>query len=42
MEKAKIVEWVDIEAPRSKVFELVLDVERRMQLSPLWGVTLVE
>jgi hypothetical protein len=42
MEKTRVVEWVDIEASRSKVFELVLDVERRMQLSPLWGVTRVE
>ncbi len=42
MERAKIVEWVDINAPRPKVFDLVLDVQRRMQLSPLWGVTRVE
>jgi hypothetical protein len=41
MGKAKIVEWVDIDAPRSRVFELVLDVQRRMQLSPLWGITQV-
>lgn len=42
MEKVKIVEWVDINASCARVFDLVLDVQRRMQLSPLWGVTRVE
>lgn len=39
MEKTKVVEWVDIKAPRSEVFDLILNLERRMQLSPLWGIT---
>lgn len=43
METAKVIEWVDIRAPRQEVFDLVvLDVERRMQLSPLWGVARLE
>jgi len=42
MERKKIVEWVEMNAPRERVFDLVLDVQRRMQLSPLWGITRVE
>jgi hypothetical protein len=38
----KVVEWVDIEAPHEDVFRLVLDLKRRVQLSPLWGITEVE
>lgn len=39
---AKVVEWVDIQAPRAEVFKLIVDIERRMQLSPLWGVASIE
>jgi uncharacterized protein YndB with AHSA1/START domain len=39
---AKVVEWVDIQAPRAEVFKLIVDIERRMQLSPLWGIANIE
>jgi len=35
----KVSEWIDIQAPRAEVFALVTDLKRRMQLSPLWGMT---
>jgi hypothetical protein len=35
----KVVEFVDIKAPRGEVFDLVLNLNRRLQLSPLWGIT---
>jgi hypothetical protein len=35
---AKVVEWVDIEAPLPDVFHLVTNIKRRIQLSPLWGI----
>ncbi|HSO27016.1 MAG TPA: SRPBCC family protein, partial [Anaerolineales bacterium] len=38
----KILEFIDIEAPRDEVFPLLLDLERRTQLSPLWGVITIE
>lgn len=38
MHTHRVVEWVDIDAPRSQVFELILNLERRIQLSPLYGV----
>ena len=38
MRTAKVVESVDIEAPRIEVFELVVNITRRFQLSPLWGI----
>ncbi|RPI86030.1 MAG: hypothetical protein EHM41_09555 [Chloroflexi bacterium] len=38
MESIKVVEWVDIRAPKSDVFQLILDLKRRIQLSPFWGV----
>lgn len=38
MESIKVVEWVDIRAPKSDVFQLILDLKRRIQLSPLWGI----
>jgi uncharacterized protein YndB with AHSA1/START domain len=39
---SKVIEWVEIGAPREEVFQLVLNLERRMQLSPLWGVARVD
>jgi hypothetical protein len=42
MSKAKIIEWVDIKAPLREVFELVINLERRMQLSPLWGIAQIQ
>ena len=42
MEIAKVISWVDIEAPLKEVYEAVLHVERRMQLSPLWGAAILE
>lgn len=38
MGKTKVVEWVDIKAPLEYVYDLVVNLERRMQLSPLWGI----
>lgn len=38
MHTHRVVEWVDIDAPRSQVFDLILNLERRIQLSPLYGV----
>lgn len=37
----KISDWIDIEAPCQEVFNTVIDVERRMQLSPIWGLSLL-
>ena len=42
METTKVIGWVDIQAPLREVYDAVLDVEKRMQLSPLWGVTSLE
>jgi len=42
MNVKKVVEYVDIKAPRSEVFDLVLNLNRRLQLSPLWGITAIE
>jgi hypothetical protein len=41
-ERAKVVEWVDIQAPCEEVFQIILDIKRRFQLSPLWGIAQVE
>lgn len=41
-ERMKVVEWVDIQAPRDEVFQIILDIKRRFQLSPLWGIAQVE
>ena len=35
----KAVGWIDIEAPCQEVFDTVTNLERRMQLSPLWGLS---
>jgi hypothetical protein len=37
MSTSKVVEYIDIAAPREEIFELILNLKRRMQLSPLWG-----
>lgn len=37
----KVDDLVDIEAPCEEVFNVVADIERRMQLSPLWGLSLL-
>jgi hypothetical protein len=42
MRTAKVVESIDIEAPRDEVFDVVANCDRRVQLSPLWGVTEVQ
>lgn len=36
MNMIRVVEHVDIAAPRHEVFEIVTHCERRLQLSPLW------
>lgn len=38
----KVVEWVDIKAPKTEVFQVILDLKRRIQLSPLWGTIELE
>jgi hypothetical protein len=35
----KVSDWIDIEAPCEDVFTVLMNVERRMQLSPLWGLS---
>ena len=42
MESVRVTEWVDIQAPRAEVFNLIVDIEKRMQLSPLWGIAKIE
>ena len=42
MNYKKVIEFIDIQAPRHEVFNLITHIERRMQLSPLWGVASVE
>jgi hypothetical protein len=37
----KVSDWIDIEAPCEEVFNTIADVERRVQLSPLWGLSLL-
>lgn len=38
MRTVKVVESVDINAPREDVFAIITNCDRRLQLSPLWGV----
>ena len=38
MRAVKVVESVDITAPRKYVFGLITNCDRRLQLSPLWGL----
>lgn len=42
MALAKVTEFVDIQAPRQEVYEILIDLKRRVQLSPLWGVLQVD
>jgi hypothetical protein len=42
MNTVKVTEWVDIDAPRSDLFKMILNLERRFQLSPLYGTTQVD
>lgn len=35
----KVSHWIDIGAPCQDVFDIVVNVQRRMQLSPLWGLS---
>ncbi len=37
-----VVEYVDIRAPKDEVFDLILNLKRRMQLSPLWGLAKID
>ena len=34
----KVTSLIDIEAPCDEVFDTVVNIEKRMQLSPLWGL----
>lgn len=38
MNETKVLEWIDIAAPPDEVYALVVDVHKRIQLSPLWGI----
>ncbi|MBI5565765.1 MAG: SRPBCC family protein [Chloroflexi bacterium] len=38
MRTCKVVESIEIDAPRAEVFDIVTHRVRRFQLSPLWGV----
>lgn len=42
MWSVKVVEYVDITAPRDEVFDAIINCERRLQLSPLWGIVRTE
>ena len=37
----KVADWIDIQAPCGEVFEMVVNIDHRMQLSPLWGLSLL-
>lgn len=39
---AKVIEYVDIQAPRQEVYSILVDLKRRVQLSPLWGVLQID
>jgi hypothetical protein len=39
---AKVVESIDIAAPRAEVFQIIVNCDRRLQLSPLWGTGEIE
>jgi hypothetical protein len=38
----KVMKLIDIKAPCQEVFDTVINTERRMQLSPLWGLSELE
>jgi len=42
MRMAQVVESVDIEAPRGENFDIMVDRDRRLPLSPLWGVAEIQ
>lgn len=42
MRTIKVVEFIDINAPRAKVCDIIMNLERRLQLSPLWGAAIIE
>lgn len=42
MEQTRVVEWIDIAAPVDEVYQIVLDLQRRLQLSPLWDYVRIE
>lgn len=42
MNSVRVSEFVDIQAPREEVFGVIANLERRMQLSPLWGTAKLE
>ncbi len=42
MALAKVVEYVDIRAPRAEVYDILVDLKRRVQLSPLWGILQID
>jgi hypothetical protein len=42
MDYNRITEYIDIHAPRAEVFQLIVDIDRRMKLSPLWGTANIE
>ncbi len=42
MALAKVTEFVDIRAPRQEVYNLLVDLRRRIQLSPLWGIVQID
>ena len=35
----KVTKLIDIKAPCQEVFDTVVNIEKRMQLSPLWGLS---
>lgn len=42
MALVKVTEFVDIRAPRQEVYNILVDLKRRVQLSPLWGVLQID
>jgi hypothetical protein len=40
--KTKVVESIDIAAPRDELFDIIVNCDRRLQLSPLWGTGEIE
>ena len=42
MRPTKVVESIDIAAPRQEVFNIIANTDRRLQLSPLWGTSEIE
>lgn len=38
----KVTEFIDVQAPCQEVFSLITHIEKRLQLSPMWGVASLE